>query len=283
MTNREWVSKLPTIIGNYNKWVKKKQEGQPSKPEEAREEKMESLGPIRCKGQSCKLLEMGTKVRAIRIKPKDDVTGKRLHIDPDLIGFYKQLKKSMKKTIKAIETKMTDAWKGNNKDFSKYLRKQGTTIEKLLFRSMNCDTYNYVKGLRKIMNFKAKIPEYKKLFKKLRFKNKDVADLKIPTNKNVLVFYDPPYFDSCNKTYMQKPTTIKGKFIRYPDNTKLYLDVLNKFKNYSFDQIMIINFTCLMHHLFGEYEDRRYDRQYNNQAYMKRKTAQHIVYSKISN
>ena len=204
-------------------------------------------------------------------------------IDPDLIAFYKQLKKKMRKTIQAIEDKMENIWTGNNSEFSKYLRKHGTTVEKLLFRSMNCDTYNYVKGLRKINNFKAKIPEYKKLFKKLRFKNKDIADLKIPTTKRVLVFYDPPYFDSCNKTYMQKPTTIKGKFIRYPDNTKLYLDVLNKFKNYSFDQIMIINFTCLMHHLFGEYEDRRYDRQYNNQAYMKRKTAEHIVYSKLSN
>jgi hypothetical protein len=25
VTNREWVSKLPTIISNYNKWVKSKQ------------------------------------------------------------------------------------------------------------------------------------------------------------------------------------------------------------------------------------------------------------------
>ena len=58
---------------------------------------------------------------------------------------------------------MENIWTGNNSEFSKYLRKHGTTVEKLLFRSMNCDTYNYVKGLRKINNFKAKIPEYKKI------------------------------------------------------------------------------------------------------------------------
>ena len=83
VTNREWVSKLPIIIGNYNKWAKKKQDPEGDKksmkPAEQRKEKMESLGPVRCKGKSCTLLEMGTKVRAIRIKPKDDVTGKRLH------------------------------------------------------------------------------------------------------------------------------------------------------------------------------------------------------------
>ena len=77
VTNREWVSQLPTIISNYNKWVKSKQAGQSKEPEQAREEKMESVGSVRCKGKSCKLLEGGTKVRAIRIKPKDDVTGKR--------------------------------------------------------------------------------------------------------------------------------------------------------------------------------------------------------------
>ena len=77
VTNREWVSQLPTIISNYNKWVKSKQAGQSKEPEQAREEKMESVGSVRCKGKSCKLLEVGTKVRAIRIKPKDDVTGKR--------------------------------------------------------------------------------------------------------------------------------------------------------------------------------------------------------------
>ena len=95
--NREWVSKLPTIIGNYNKWARKKQEDQPSKPEEAREEKMESLGPIRCKGKSCTLLEVGTKVRAIRIKPKDDVTGKRLH------GGFRAGDKRWESTIRTVE------------------------------------------------------------------------------------------------------------------------------------------------------------------------------------
>ena len=66
--------------------------------------------------------------------------------------------------LQAIEDKMENIWTGNNSEFSKYLRKHGTTVEKLLFRSMNCDTYNYVKGLRKINNFKAKIPEYKKIW-----------------------------------------------------------------------------------------------------------------------
>ena len=100
VTNREWVSKLPTIISNYNKWVKSKQQPEgkkPIKPEEERKEKMKSLGPVRCKGQSCKLLEVGTKVRAIRIKPKDDVTGKRLH------GGFRAGDKRWESTIRTVE------------------------------------------------------------------------------------------------------------------------------------------------------------------------------------
>ena len=97
VTNREWVSKLPIIIGNYNKWVKSKQQSQPKDKDEAREDKMESLGPVRCKGQSCKLLEAGTKVRAIRIKPKDDVTGKRLH------GGFRAGDKRWESTIRTVE------------------------------------------------------------------------------------------------------------------------------------------------------------------------------------
>ena len=40
-------------------------------------------------------------------------------IDPDLIAFYKQLKKKMRKTIQAIEDKMENIWTGNNSEFSK--------------------------------------------------------------------------------------------------------------------------------------------------------------------
>ena len=101
VTNREWVSNLPIIIGNYNEWIKKKQEPEgdkkPMTPDEERKEKMESLGPVRCKGQSCRLLEVGTKVRAIRIKPKDDVTGKRLH------GGFRAGDKRWETTIRTVE------------------------------------------------------------------------------------------------------------------------------------------------------------------------------------
>ena len=100
--NREWVSKLPTIIKNYNEHVKSKMDIEAKKPskkqlEEGVEKKMENVGSLRCKGKSCRLLEVGTKVRAIRIKPKDDVTGKRLH------GGFRAGDKRWESEVRTIE------------------------------------------------------------------------------------------------------------------------------------------------------------------------------------
>jgi hypothetical protein len=106
VTNREWVSKLPIIINNYNKYVKKqgepkgkgkgKKPTKPMKPDEERKEKMESVGTLRCKGKSCQLLEVGTKVRAILLAPRD-VDGKRLH------GGFRAGDKRWESTIRTVE------------------------------------------------------------------------------------------------------------------------------------------------------------------------------------
>ena len=96
-------------------------------------------------------------------------------IDRHLISFYNKLRADMKGTIDKIEKKMAKKWKGSNKEFSKYLRHNGTGVEKLVYRSMNCDTYNYEKGSRKIANFREKIPEYEELFGKCKFKEDDVT------------------------------------------------------------------------------------------------------------
>ena len=100
--SREWVSKLPTIIKNYNAHVKTKMDIKSKKPttkqlEEGVEKKMDDMGSLRCKGKSCRLLEVGTKVRAVRIKPKDDVTGKRLH------GGFRAGDKRWESQVRTIE------------------------------------------------------------------------------------------------------------------------------------------------------------------------------------
>ena len=103
--NREWVSKLPVIIRNYNNHVKSKAEptdekdkklSDEKKMEKHIEKKMENTPSLRCKGKSCRLLEVGTKVRAIRIKPKDDVPGKRMH------GGFRAGDKRWESTVRTI-------------------------------------------------------------------------------------------------------------------------------------------------------------------------------------
>ena len=70
--SREWVDDLPDIMEVYNEFV--------SETREPPEKRLEELGPPSCKGTSCKLLDVGTKVRVIKERPtsivKDPDTGK---------------------------------------------------------------------------------------------------------------------------------------------------------------------------------------------------------------
>lgn len=66
--NREWVDNLPTLIEVMNNKQKKKGQKIIKRP----------IQPV-CKGESCKMLPIGTKVRVMLDAPKDNVYGKRLH------------------------------------------------------------------------------------------------------------------------------------------------------------------------------------------------------------
>ena len=103
--NREWVSILPTLIRRWNIRSRRKlglndekenKKTEDKKVEKEMDEKMEKTGTLRCTGKECQLLEVGTKVRAIRIKPKDDVTGKRLH------GGFRAGDKRWEQTVRTI-------------------------------------------------------------------------------------------------------------------------------------------------------------------------------------
>jgi hypothetical protein len=69
-TSRQWVSDLPRITKAYNEFVNK-ESTKASRSEEQIEEKLETTETIRCEGASCKLLDVGTKVRVILDRPID--------------------------------------------------------------------------------------------------------------------------------------------------------------------------------------------------------------------
>lgn len=75
-TSRQWVSDLPTIIKAYNEFVKESKNATVS--EEQINEKLETTKTIQCEGASCKLLDVGTRVRVILDRPIA-TDGKKLH------------------------------------------------------------------------------------------------------------------------------------------------------------------------------------------------------------
>lgn len=86
-TDRSWVKYLPKIIQDYNKGKTKNIDV---------EKKMNQIPTIKCTGQSCVLLEKGTKVRVAADYPQNPVTGKKLH------GKFRKTDLKYETTIRTI-------------------------------------------------------------------------------------------------------------------------------------------------------------------------------------
>ena len=81
-TNREWVKLLPAIIRGYNRHVrsKLKKQGYNDKAEPLNDKvkpRQEKLSTVKCKGQSCEILDKNTRVRVLLDRPINQVTGKK--------------------------------------------------------------------------------------------------------------------------------------------------------------------------------------------------------------
>lgn len=212
-------------------------------------------------------------------------------INKDLINFFKKLKTNIEKTCKTIKNKIDKIWKDcDNKDanFTNKLRALDDYSIKLLCRGMNNNLFMYKKGVKKISNFLEKKEEYKKFFDKITFwnlKSSDAFDKINKIDKKILIFHDPPYFNSSNTSYFNEPISIGNKLISHPDATALYIHILNQFEK-KHDNILIINFTAVIHYIFKDYEKKQFEVIYQNSSKKKNKEYQktksvHVIYSNI--
>lgn len=137
---------------------------------------------------------------------------------------------------------------------------------------------NIYKGVTKIKNFKLKKDMYEDFFQLVTFYNMDALDFinTLPKDKKVLIFYDPPYFDSCNATYVQSYQQ-EGE---YRDSTHIYIDIMNNFKKLNHDQLLIVNYTSIMDYLFREYYSDKIMGHYQN---ANKRSKKHILYKNFIN
>lgn len=204
-----------------------------------------------------------------------------IHEKTDYKGQYwiNDIEKDLIKTHKRIKSD----WNGLRTELEEKLSKYKTDAELTDTLKKNSD---YVmekmcsfrgrlkkisKGHDKIRVFEKRKSNYKPFFKKVKFFNKTHSEFidNLPKGKRILIFFDPPYFNSSNAEYNHYCKNGKDN-----DQTIFYLDILNYFKNPNYKSIMIMNKIALINYLFKDYMRKEYDNTY--QIYKHK--VKHIIY-----
>jgi hypothetical protein len=195
-------------------------------------------------------------------------------INTDLVDTLKQLKDDSDEVFKKCD-ELYELYKDKtDRDITNYLNNSnvGESIKKV-FTGQFGGLYSAIKGQRKLINYKEKKEEYNKFFKKVELFNMDVnefiksiEDNKKYKNKKLLYYFDPPYFDSSNIDYHNNTNgDISNNILINIDNTKLYIDILNKFKKGDSHCLMVMNKLEVINYVFNKYIHSEYNKIYQNQ------------------
>ena len=173
------------------------------------------------------------------------------------------------KLLEEVEKYNTDSELSKDKDKTFGLTLTTMAITENLCKKEKCQT--------KVNNFLNKENEYKDFFKYVNFYNLDYKEFikLLPNDKKVLVFYDPPYFNSSNTQYQLNMET---DWDGYHDGTQMYIDIFKNFQELEYDQIIIINHISLIHYIFNDYFYKTYSGKYQHQA---KNIKKHNVYRVI--
>lgn len=195
-------------------------------------------------------------------------------LNSDLIKAYNDMKQDINGFLNNIETEL-NTYK-EDKELSQSKTKSYNL--KQTSRGLNEKLCNIQKGKDKIRLFKSKKNLYIDMFKKCTFINKSYKEFikNLPTDKKILIFYDPPYFNSSNTEYQND-----FKENEYNDGTIMYIDILNYMKDLNYHQIFIMNRIELINYLFKNFIKLEYGGSYQNSAKKggTKRLKKHILYS----
>lgn len=193
-------------------------------------------------------------------------------INTNLINDLTNIKNKPEQIIKQLKEELSkykeDKELSDDKNKSRLLH--------LITRTSNQRLCNISKGDVKIKNYEEKINDYKIFFDKVKFYNLDCNEFikQLPKNKKILIFFDPPYFDSNNTDYQNKETNKKEE---YTDNTQLYVNIYETFKNNNkLNCIMIINKIEFLNYFFNKWKYKEFTGKYQ----MSKNIKKHIIYKK---
>lgn len=185
--------------------------------------------------------------------------------------------------LKNLKDNMDDAINNLKNELSKYKTDQelskDTQKSYILLRSSNatCDRLCQIrKGETKIKNFIEKKEQYNNFFKQCILSNCDANQFiqQLPTDKKILIYFDPPYFNSYNQQYN---INIDADLDGYKDGSYIYIDILNIFKTSNNGLIMVCNHMDILHYIFKEWYIKGYCGRYQM---ANKNIKKHNIYSK---
>lgn len=147
------------------------------------------------------------------------------------------------------------------------------------------------RGIKIRFNNVEKMEIYKEFFNRCVFFNmeaKAFIDLVIFTHgdKNILFFFDPPYFDSNNKTYINaNDNVMTDTRIIVNDNTNMYIDIIKMLKSCgdNIGVLMIINKNSLIDYVYNDYIISSYKKTYAMTINKKKRETYHNIIGKNIN
>lgn len=205
--------------------------------------------------------------------------------DEELIKILEQIKKIEKvEDLKQIEEKLNSYER--NEDLTQDSGKN--KLLDMITRGINERLKCLHKGKQKIKNYKEKLTEYKSFFDHVKFFNMEALDfIKMVnnTNKKSLIFYDPPYFNSHNKSYCKFNNEEDEKI--YFDGTTSYLNIFKDFDNKDNQNTLffIMNKIDIINYIFqkfkiGEIKGKYGGTQLRTKSDTFKSIKWHIIYAK---
>lgn len=211
------------------------------------------------------------------MKKDENITFLLNDINADLIESLRDIQKDIRGFVEELKS-FTESEEYKAVDGSEFTKLIKTKHKKfhLIFRGFSEGVFNKRYGETKIRNFEKKIPEYEEFFTRCVFYNLDVGDfLKICNEKeNILLYFDPPYFNSNNLYYTKETRTPDNTYI---DGSTHYLRILEQTTKKK-DFVFVMNKIDIIDYIFKDFNKYSYEGRYSNHGNNKKI---HVVYSNI--
>jgi site-specific DNA-adenine methylase len=204
-------------------------------------------------------------------------------INNELIKLLNEIKTTPLDLIQDIQNFVKDF--KTDKDLTDYIHKHPSELGFKIMRIFRGSTYRLLmlkSGNSKINNFLSCLKNYKLFFDKVKFFNLPYHEFMnlLAENKKILVFFDPPYFNSNNREYQNKIHINETEHHkdRYDDGTEIYLDIFKYFEENKFNCLFVMNKIAIINHIFCKYNFNEYRGYYGNNTTKGKTIKWHMFY-----